>query len=278
MKILRVFPRKTNATPRDELVRFSGPGLFFEEEEFDEVHVSVAFTWDIEEGERLAHEWDAVAPGRVKLGGPAFGGRSGDFVSGMYLSKGYTITSRGCPNNCWFCRVQKAEGNIRELPIVEGWNVLDDNILATSDRHFKSVCDMLKRQKQQAQFTGGLDAELLSDFHINQLSTITPRPVCFFAFDPGDRLDVLKDASERMLSAGWMTRSGRPAHSLRCYVLIGYPKDSVSGAIGRLESMLAIGFTPMAMLWRNPKTGRPHSRNWYGIQKQWARPMLIHKK
>lgn len=44
-KIIRVFPTKTNATPDDELVRIREvPSLF---DEADEVHISVAFTWDI---------------------------------------------------------------------------------------------------------------------------------------------------------------------------------------------------------------------------------------
>jgi hypothetical protein len=43
-QIIRVFPRKTNATPCDENVRIrSFPGLF---DQADEVHISVAFTWD----------------------------------------------------------------------------------------------------------------------------------------------------------------------------------------------------------------------------------------
>lgn len=41
-RIIRVFPRRTNATPDDELVRVrETPSLF---DEADEVHISVAFT------------------------------------------------------------------------------------------------------------------------------------------------------------------------------------------------------------------------------------------
>lgn len=44
-RIIRVFPRRTTATPDDELVRVQEtPSLF---DEADEVHISVAFTWDI---------------------------------------------------------------------------------------------------------------------------------------------------------------------------------------------------------------------------------------
>ena len=57
----------------------------------------------------------------VHMGGPAFNMPGGDFVPGMYLKKGYVITSRGCPNRCWFCSVPRREGGrLRELPITEG--------------------------------------------------------------------------------------------------------------------------------------------------------------
>ena len=92
MRIIRVFPRRTKATPVDDLVRIgTPPGLF---DEADEVHISVTFTWDLPFAEKLARQWRDVAP--VKIGGPATGEKGGDFVPGMYLKNGYVITSRGC--------------------------------------------------------------------------------------------------------------------------------------------------------------------------------------
>lgn len=43
MKIARIFPRKTNATPDDSLVFFGGPPRDLD---FDNAHISVAFTYD----------------------------------------------------------------------------------------------------------------------------------------------------------------------------------------------------------------------------------------
>lgn len=141
MKIARVFPRKTNASPTDELAFFDRPGLF--DYEINEVHVSVTFTWDIERAKRLTDAWAKVAP--VRLGGPAMGERGGDFIPGLYLKPGYIITSRGCPNRCWFCSVPKRDGPLRELPIHEGCNVLDDNLLACSENHIRAVFTMLAK-------------------------------------------------------------------------------------------------------------------------------------
>lgn len=69
-RIARVFPRKTNATPDDELSFIgTGPPLLAMPE-IDEVHVSVAFTWDLPAAEWLAEQWLAAGV-PVKLGGPA---------------------------------------------------------------------------------------------------------------------------------------------------------------------------------------------------------------
>ena len=162
MKVLRVFPRKTNATPDDKNVIINRmPTLF---DEADQIHVSVAFTWDIPRAEELAYMWQSVAP--TSIGGPAFNERGEEFEPGMYLKQGYTITSRGCPNKCWFCSVWKRESGVRELKINSGYNLMDDNILACSDQHIKAVFEMLKLQKHPIAFTGGLEAKILKSWHI----------------------------------------------------------------------------------------------------------------
>jgi len=174
MRILRVFPRRTKATPTDDLVRIGvGPTLF---DEADEIHISVTFTWDLPLAYKLAREWDHVAP--VKIGGPATNEMGGEFVPGRYLKKGYVITSRGCPNKCWFCSVWKREGqHVRELPITEGWNILDDNLLACSQSHIESVFGMLRGQKERAEFTGGLEAARLTRDIASMLYSLRPKQV-----------------------------------------------------------------------------------------------------
>jgi len=185
MKIIRVFPRKTSATPTDELAYIGYPSMFSSGIEVDRVHISVAFTWDIPEAELLEKAWRHVAP--VEIGGPAIGQRGEGFIPGMYLKKGYVITSRGCNNSCWFCSVPKREGGIRELPITDGWNVLDDNLLACSESHIRSVFAMLARQGKRPFFTGGLDAVRLKPWHVEELVKLNPVEM-FFAYDtPNDR-------------------------------------------------------------------------------------------
>ncbi|MCL2413480.1 MAG: hypothetical protein FWC98_05020, partial [Bacteroidales bacterium] len=218
-QIIRVFPRRTSATPNDEMVRINTtPSLF---DIADEVHISVVFTWDIPRAEYLANQWKIVAP--VKIGGPAFNERGGDFISGMYLKKGITITSRGCPNRCWFCSVPVREGyELRELPVVDGWIIQDDNLLACSPGHIDRVFEMLKRQPKRPQFTGGLEAKLLTQEMAFRLKDLKPESL-FFAYDTPKDYAPLIQAGKYLQNAGFAKKN----HSLRCYVLTGYENDTL---------------------------------------------------
>ena len=267
MPILRVFPRKTKATPEDEYVAIGSQGLFVPED-ISEIHISVTFTWDLQEAEALAEQWSRY--GNVKIGGPATGMRGEAFIPGMYLKHGYTITSRGCHNHCWFCSVPKREGALRELPITDGWNVLDDNLLCCSEKHIRAVFDMLKRQKQKPEFTGGIEAKLLKSWHIDLFREVKPKQI-FFAYDTPDDLPPLEHAAKLFKEAAYGNRN-----LLRCYVLIGYPGDSFDFATKRLETVKTLGFCPMAMLYRDFKGDTTHE--WRKFQRSWSRPAAIYSK
>lgn len=271
-RIIRVFPRKTKASPDDALAYFGPPDLFAAA---DEIHVDVTFTYDKIIAERLAEQWRFVAP--VKIGGVAYGDPGAEFVPGRYIKAGYIFTSRGCPRRCWFCSVWKRDPVPRLLPIIDGWNILDDNLLACPRPHVEAVFAMLRRQKCRVQFTGGLEALSLEDYQVELLASLTPRPNCFFAYDPGDKFETLEHAARRLLAAGFTARS----HRLRCYVLVGFPKDTLDAADGRLRAIAGIGFTPHAMLWR-PETPSQEKwtpgTEWRGFQRRWARPAIIHAR
>ena len=269
-RIIRVFPRKTKASPDDALAYFGPPDLFAEA---DEVHVSVTFTQDKALAEVLAEAWRWVAP--VKVGGVAYGDASLEFIPGRYIKPGYTITSRGCPRRCWFCGVWKKWPQAHELPIQPGWNVLDDNLLACSRPHVEAVFDMLRGQGRRVEFTGGLEALALQDYQVELLASLTPRPNMFFAYDPGDAFETLESAASRLIEAGFTPAS----HRMRAYVLIGYPKDTFDLAEQRLCQMMSIGFTPMAMLWQPETPSQEKHRpapEWRAFQRRWARPAIIH--
>ncbi|MBQ9527244.1 MAG: hypothetical protein IJR68_06505 [Fretibacterium sp.] len=267
MPVLRVFPRRTKATPLDEYAVIGDPGLFIPED-ITEIHVSVTFTWDLPEAERLADAWSRFGP--VKIGGPATGMRGENFVPGVYLKHGYVITSRGCPNHCWFCSVPKREGTLRELPITEGWNVLDDNLLACSEEHIRAVFAMLKRQKHRAEFTGGMEAKRLKPWHIELFKELRPKQI-FFACDTPDDLPPLEEAARMFREAEYGNRN-----ILRCYVLVGWAQDTITAATKRLETVKGLGFCPMAMLYRDQKGAT--TAEWRKLQRSWARPASIYAK
>jgi hypothetical protein len=219
----------------------------------------------------LADQWRHVAP--VKIGGPATGEKSGDFVPGMYLKQGYTITSRGCPNHCWFCSVPKREGNIRELPIVNGWNILDDNLLACSDEHITAVLYMLKWQNHTIEFTGGLEAARLQPWQAHAMKKLRIKQM-FFAYDTPEDYEPLVRAGKYLRDAGFKTHPH--SHVLRAYVLIGSPRDTIDNAEYRLQRTMDAGFTPMAMLWNDGKV--KHAKEWKSFQREWARPAIIYSR
>lgn len=266
MRIARVFPQRTRLTPIDDLSYYDVPGFF---DEADEIHISVLFTWDIPRAEWLAEQWKHVAP--IKMGGPAYNYPSGDFIPGMYVSKGAVITSRGCPNRCWFCSVWRREPKLKELPITQGWNVLDDNLLACSEQHIRSVFTMLKNQKHPIEFTGGFESKRLLSWHVELLTWLRIKQI-FFAYDISDDYEPLIIASKLLWNAGFTPQS----HKIRAYVLIGYPQDTFIAAEFRLRQCLKLGITPMAMLWRN-ESGVFDYR-WKQFQRRWARPIIIHQK
>jgi hypothetical protein len=229
----------------------------------DEVHVSCTFTYDKNRSEELAEAWRHVAP--VRIGGPAYDDNGGEFTPGLYVKPGYVFTSRGCPNNCWFCSVHKREGDTRELEIQPGWNVLDSNILACSDDHIRNVFHMLSMQKHSVEFTGGLEAARLKWWHVCLLWDLKPKQL-FFAYDEPNDLEPLVEAGKLLRDADF-TRS-----HLRCYVLMGYKQDTIEQAEKRMIQAWKAGFLPMAMLYRG-ESGDTDEK-WEKFQRVWDRPAI----
>lgn len=269
-RTIRVFPRRTNATPTDDLARIGLP-LFWDEA--DRVEVSVSFTWDIPRAELLAKEWTHVAP--TTVGGPAFDDPGGEFVPGKFLQPHMVITSRGCPNHCWFCEAWKREGSIRELTIHDGWIVQDNNLLACSDAHVGAVFDMLARQPQRPHFSGGLEAANLKLWHVKRLAALKPR-MMWFAYDTPDDLEPLRLAARMLKHARVLGKS----HNVGCYVLCGYNRsghvDSIAEATERLETVVRLGYFPQAMLMdRGSDWPQYEMLQWRRFARSWAAKQIV---
>lgn len=272
MRIARVFPTKTSMSPTDPLTFFGAPTLDAIAAEPDEVHISVTFSWDLEKADEFFYQWEILGV-PVEVGGPAFGDRMSEtFTPGMYLKEGMTITSRGCPKDCWFCDVAKcARGRVIELPVQDGWNILDDNILATSDDHFRAVMEMLRRQKQPAVFSGGLEPEYMTPWKAEQLMGIKPKRM-YTAYDTLDDYDHLRAMSGMLTNAGY----SRKSHGVHCYFLCGYRGDSFEDAERRAEQIMGLGFLPFAMLYRDEEGKR--DPEWKKFQREWANAVIVGRK
>jgi radical SAM superfamily enzyme YgiQ (UPF0313 family) len=268
--LARVFPRRTNATPDDEYAFVGDPPLFLPNN-ISEIYISAVFSWDLLEAERLARAWDRIAS--VKIGGPATGMRGEEFVPGKFLKPGYTITSRGCDGGCFFCGVPTREGPVRELPVSQGWNCLDDNLLACSEAHIREVFQMLEMQKKSGHrtfFTGGLEAALTREWHVELLKKLRPKEI-FFGCDTDEKYHYLREAVKLFREADYFSHN-----TLRAYVLIGYPGDTMNDAEGRLRRVKDLGACPMAMLYRDLSGAVTPDKDWKRLQRLWARPALIY--
>ena len=260
--MIRVFPRRTKWTPTDELSFFGDPPLF--RPSVQPVAVSCTFTWDIEESERLKRSWERFYPD-VSVGGPAYNDRGSEFVPGRFVKDGVTITSRGCSKNCDWCLVPEREGWIRELGVYSGSNVADNNLLACSRMHIESVFNMLQKQREPIRFSGGIDAELLQQWHVDWLKAINLKFVWLSCDYPGAVSNIEKAAD--LLSDFSIEKK-------RCYVLIGFKGEEIKAAEKRLKTVYQLGFLPFAMLYRSRETVKDinWSEDWKNLQRKWCRP------
>ncbi len=256
MRIARVFPTKTKMCPTDPHAYFDVPGLFTPR--YEEIHVSCSFKWDIPKAHRLADAWRGH--GKVMIGGPAVDGESDQpFVSGMYLKKGITITSRGCPNRCSFCMVRKGLIEFDDFP--EGNIIQDNNILACSDKHWRLVLSMLKKQRA-IEFKGGLEKYRITPKIAEDLRGLRIKEL-WLACDQAEGIEPLRRAVRILKKVGFTSN-----HKLCCYVLIG---DDPKENIRRLREVYRIGCMPFAQLLKPGEYTKP----WKRLQRRWSRPCAV---
>jgi hypothetical protein len=265
---IRVFPRRTQATPEDELA-FVGPppdGVL----DADSVSVSCTFTWDRPKAEELAEAW-----GRryscVSLGGPAYDDPGDYFTPGRFLRYGYTITTRGCPNKCWFCFVPRREGGLRILPVMDGWDILDNNLLAAPQSHQERVFAMLKRQPKRPRFTGGLEAARLTSWFVDRLVE-TRLDILYLAYDRPAEAEPVQQAISLLKAAGFKRSK------IGVYVLVGYAGDTLDLALQRVKWIKGQGATPFAMYYRNGESADKRPAEWGKFVRAWCRPAAIWAK
>lgn len=268
MREIYVIARRTSMTPYPDETHCYGPPGLWKPRGVQRVLVSCTFTWDKPRAEFLAEQWQAHYPkAEVLLGGPAYGDPGAEFVPGRFLDHGMTITTRGCPGCAQPCLVPDREGPLRCLQIKDGWNVLDNNLLAAPRAHIEAVLEMLGRQDAPATFSGGLEARRLlrMPWFVERLSNMRLEQA-FLAYDcPAERTSALK--AIRMLRA-----QGLSQKKVRCYVLIGRGEDSLEAAGRRILEVFKAGALPFAMLWRGEQALTRIEPEWRRLERIWKRP------
>jgi len=249
-------------TPVDDYAFYGLPPFKQFIPEHDGVHISTVFTWDKEKAEMLQKNWQEVTNKPIFVGGPAYDDRGDGFIPGMYLKRGITITSRGCPNHCWFCSVSQREGDIRELPIMEGNIIQDNNFLACSKEHRLAVYNMLRFQKSIC-FKGGLEARLLTSWDIEQMRSLKIKEL-WLACDSHNALFQSIPTIKRLLNAGFKQ------NHIRCYVLIGFEMQEEEH---RLIELYKAGCLPFAQLYQ-PIERKEYNHEWRQFARKWSRPAV----
>lgn len=264
-RVIRVFPERNKWTPDDEWAFVGEPPLFRPLDPNTPVRISVTFTWWRKRAEELANSWKRFYSD-VQIGGPAYDDPGGEFTPGMFLKKGCTITTRGCPKKCGWCKVPFSEGNQRLLKIKPGWIVQDNNILSTPRNHFEDVFEMLRQQKRNIFFNGGLDKHFLQPWHVPYFDSL-PIGEMWWACDVPDDFRWLERVKELF--------SHVPMRKMRCYTMFGYEGETLSEAEKRIEKVFELGFMPFSQLYQPPTAEMPtkiYGPDWKAVNRKWSRP------
>jgi hypothetical protein len=269
-EVIRVFPERNKWTPDDEWSFVGDCPIFRPGTPDTPVMVSCTFTWWRNRAEQIASSW-RVHYRNVQVGGPAYDDPGGEFTPGMFLKKGCTITTRGCPKKCGWCKVPFSEGNQRLLKVKPGWIVQDNNLLAAPESHFAEVFEMLRGQGRACFFNGGLDKHYLKPWHVPFFDSI-PIGELWWAADVPDDYRWLIRVKELFPHV--------PMRKMRCYTMIGYDGETLAEAEKRVEKVFDLGFMPFTQLYQPPTADKPtkiYGADWKAVNRKWCRPATYMK-
>ena len=126
---------------------------------------------------------------------------------------------------------------------------------------------MLKTQKDIV-FSGGLDPALLNKCHLEKMAGLNIEQL-FTAYDDDHDLEPFINAAGILNEYGFTVKNRKAF----CYVLIGYPNDTIDKAESRLKTVFSHGVIPFAMLYRD-EIGNT-KKEWRGFQRQWSNMWIL---
>ena len=232
------------------------------DEETRTAFLSIAFTWKINDGKRLA-EYYAGLGYRVKAGGIGLAQEIfwSDFQrfaeielrttsDGKVLGDGTlpdavakhnplaTTASRGCPVNCWFCCVPFVEGtDFTFLPDFEPRPILTDNNLSALPAHYQQhiVDRYVAEGVILRDANSGFEPKTFDDEVFERWKPINKGP-WRFALDETGELD---DASRAI---AMLRRRGVSSRRIQVYTMIGH--EPFAQCMERIERVIALGGEP----------------------------------
>lgn len=145
----------------------------------------------------------------------------------------YGFITRGCIRNCWFCKVPKYEGKLKEYNTIESIvkhkkvKFLDNNILAY-EKHMEVFQWCLDHPKIKVDFNQGLDFRLVNDQNLDALSKLNYMGEYIFAFDEPRYQPLLEQKlilMKKYISKPW---------KLKFYIYY-HPDMEISQLIDRVE-------------------------------------------
>ena len=144
-----------------------------------------------------------------------------------------TRTTLGCIRKCKFCAVPKIEPDFIELENYEIKPIIiDNNLLASSKKHFNKVIDNLKKL-EWCDFNQGLDIRLLKKYHTQRFSELK-KPLIRLSWDS------VNDEKYFFNSYELLRKAGIRKDNIQVYILIGF-NDNPDDALYRLEKIKKIG-------------------------------------
>lgn len=174
-------------------------------------------------------------------------------VSTYWNSFSIVFTQRGCINKCGYCMVHRLEPDIwinpkwKESIVKEKENVLvsDNNILASSEKHWKEVFTFLAKNNKGVIFNNGIYAKLLNNESAKLLSKIRyVRNGLRLAFDRIEEDGIYQKAVELLRSNGVKVK-----RDSLTYVLFNF-NDTPQEAYYRIKECWRHNSPPYAMKYR----------------------------
>lgn len=145
----------------------------------------------------------------------------------------YGFITRGCIRKCWFCKVPKYEGNLKEYNTIESIvkhkkvKFLDNNILAY-EKHMEVFQWCLDHPEIKVEFNQGLDFRLVNDENLEALSRLNYMGEYIFAFDEPKYQPLLEQ--KLILMKKYISKSWK----LKFYIYY-HPDMEISQLIDRVE-------------------------------------------